>query len=127
MNRRVRLNTPATVAALVVSALTCTRPVQAQFNGSHTLGDFGVNSGTQPAPGVYAAAFYYRYSAEEVKDSKGTPVTFSPSSPGSLTLDALAPMVWYVKQERNPRRRPLRLASGRADRQLHHRSTVFRA
>ena len=33
-------------------------PARAQLNGSHTLGDFGVQSGSQPAPGFYTALFY---------------------------------------------------------------------
>ena len=32
-------------------ALLLTAPAEAQLNGSHTLGDFGVQSGSQPAPG----------------------------------------------------------------------------
>jgi hypothetical protein len=32
-------------------------PAQAQLNGSHSLGDFGVQSGSQPQPGFYAALF----------------------------------------------------------------------
>ena len=46
-------------------------PAQAQLNGSHTPGDFGVQSGSQPAPGFYAALFYLRYDADTIKDADG--------------------------------------------------------
>ena len=46
-------------------------PAQAQLNGSHTLGDFGVQSGTQPSPGFYAALFYLRYDTDTIKDADG--------------------------------------------------------
>ena len=42
-------------------------PAQAQLNGSHTLGDFGVQSGSQPQPGFYAALFYLRYDTDTIK------------------------------------------------------------
>ena len=50
-------------------------PAQAQLNGSHTLGDYGVQSGTQPLPGFYAALFYLRYDTDTIKDADGNPIT----------------------------------------------------
>ena len=41
-------------------------PVQAQLNGSHSLGDFGVQAGTQPQPGFYAALFYLRTDTDTI-------------------------------------------------------------
>jgi hypothetical protein len=69
-------------------------PAQAQLNGSHTLGDFGVQSGSQPQPGVFAALFYLRYDTDTVKDADGDIVRIPQASPGSLALSAVAPMVW---------------------------------
>jgi hypothetical protein len=37
----------ATTAAFAAVALLAAIPAQAQLNGAHLLGDFGVNSGTQ--------------------------------------------------------------------------------
>ena len=48
------------VAACVLTLLAAT-PAHAQLNGSHSLGDFGVQAGSQPAPGFYAALFYFKY------------------------------------------------------------------
>jgi len=84
---------------VAIGALLAT-PAQAQFNGSHTLGDFGVQAGTQPAPGFYAAAFYYRYRADTLKDRNGDTVSLSPGSSGSLGIDAYAPILWYVSQHK---------------------------
>ena len=41
--------------ALLALTILLAVPAQAQFNGSHTLGGFGVQSGTQPSPGLYDA------------------------------------------------------------------------
>ena len=73
-------------------------PVQAQLNGSHSLGDFGVQAGTQPAPGFYAALFYYRYDTDTIKDADGNTVRLSPDSPGSIGITAAAPLLWYVSK-----------------------------
>ena len=84
----------------VVSGLTLllATPAQAQLNGSHTLGDFGVQSGSQPQPGFYAALFYLRYDADTIKDADGNIVRLSPSAPGSLAVSAVAPLAWYVSK-----------------------------
>jgi hypothetical protein len=73
-------------------------PAQAQLNGSHTLGDFGVQSGSQPQPGFYTALFYLRYDTDTIKGANGETVRLPQASPGSLAVSALAPMVWYVSK-----------------------------
>ena len=73
-------------------------PARAQLNGSHTLGDFGVQSGSQPQPGFYTALFYLRYDTDTIKDANGETVRLPQASPGSLAVSALAPMVWYVSK-----------------------------
>ena len=84
----------------VASGLTLllAAPAQAQLNGSHTLGDFGVQSGSQPQPGFYAALFYLRYDTDTIKDADGNIVRLPQASPGSLAVAAAAPMVWYVSK-----------------------------
>ena len=78
--------------------LSLAAPAQAQLNGSHTLGDFGVQSGSQPAPGVYAALFYLHYDTDTIKDADGKTVGLAPGDPGSLGVSAIAPMLWYVSK-----------------------------
>ena len=89
-----------TLGAFVALGTLLATPAQAQLNGSHTLGDFGVQSGTQPGPGFYAALFYYRYSADTLKDRNGDPVALSPDAGGSLGIDAYAPIFWYVSKHK---------------------------
>ena len=71
-------------------------PAHAQLNGSHSLGDFGVQSGTQPQPGFYSALFYYRYDTDTIKDADGNTIRLSPAAPGSIAISATAPILWYV-------------------------------
>jgi hypothetical protein len=73
-------------------------PAQAQLNGSHTLGDFGVKSGSQPDPGFYAALFYLHYGTDTIKDADGEMIGLGPEDPTSLGISAFAPMVWYVSK-----------------------------
>ena len=80
----------------LAAAILVATPARAQYNGSHTPGDFGVLSGTQPAPGFYSAAFYYHYSTDSIRDRNGDPVTVSPDQPGNLSISAYAPILWYV-------------------------------
>lgn len=84
----------------VVCGLTLLLPVpaQAQLNGSHTLGDYGVQSGTQPRPGFYGALFYYHYATDTIKSADGKTLTITPDQPGSAGLNALAPLGWYVSK-----------------------------
>ena len=86
------------LGAVYAVTLLAAVPAQAQLNGSHSLGDFGVQSGSQPQPGVYAALFYLRYDTDTIKDAGGNTRSLSPDSPGSLEVSATAPMVWYVSK-----------------------------
>ena len=84
-------------AACAVTLLSAA-PARAQLNGSHTLGDFGVNSGTQPAPGFYSALFYLHYGTDTIRDADGDTVRLAQNSPSSLGVSAIAPMAWYVSK-----------------------------
>ena len=88
------------LAALCGLPLLVSSPAQAQLNGSHTLGDFGVQSGSQPTPGFYAALFYYTYNTDTIRDADGNRVVLAPGNPGSLEAAAIAPMVWWVSKAR---------------------------
>ncbi len=93
--RRVTL-----VATAVWLTLALPLPAAAQLNGSHTLGDFGVQSGSQPAPGFYSALFYLRYDADTIKGADGNIVRPAPNTPGSLAVSAVAPLAWYVSKSK---------------------------
>jgi hypothetical protein len=47
-------------AVYLVVAMLNAVPAWAQYNGSHAPGDFGAQSGTQPASGFYVAPLYFR-------------------------------------------------------------------
>ena len=81
--------------ALVLVAISSV-PAYAQLNGENLLGDFGVLSGTQPAPGVYASFLYYRYDTDGIRDRNGNIVALDPSQPPSQVVQVLAPFVVYV-------------------------------
>jgi hypothetical protein len=71
--RRFRFRCPrAACSALVLIGLfVLPRPASAQYAGNNFKGDFGVNSGSQPAPGFYVGIPFAQWNADEVKDSDG--------------------------------------------------------
>lgn len=94
MTRASAITAAATMAVAVLLPTTSS----AQLNGSHTPGDYGVQSGSQPAPGFYAALFYLRYDADTIKGADGNTFRPAPGSPGSLAVSAVAPLAWYVSK-----------------------------
>lgn len=87
-------------AICAVTLLLSATTAQAQLNGSHLLGDAGVASGSQPAPGVYVAWFSYRYDTDTIKDHDGNTVGPNPGDPTTVGLNAFAPLVWYVSPKK---------------------------
>ena len=85
---------PIWVLGLCGLMVVLARPADAQLNGSHSLGDFGVQSGSQPQPGFYTALFYFRYDTDTIKDKDGDIIRPAPNSPGSIGLTAVAPILW---------------------------------
>ena len=73
-------------------------PAQAQLNGSHTLGDFGVKSGSQPAARLLRRTLLLHYGTDTIKDADGNTVRLAPDTPSSLGVSAFAPMAWYVSK-----------------------------
>ncbi len=89
---------PIGVAVVCGLMLVLARPAAAQLNGSHSLGDFGVQSGSQPQPGFYAALFYLRYDTDTIKDADGKTIRPAQNAPGSVAISAAAPILWYVSK-----------------------------
>jgi len=88
----------AKLGALVGVTMLLATPAQAQLNGAHTLGDFGVLAGTQPQPGFYTTLFYYRYPTDTIRDADGDKIGPQPDAPGSVTINSYAPLVYYVSK-----------------------------
>ena len=96
----MKRSTIVTLGAAVSLTVLLPVPARAQLNGSHTLGDYGVQSGTQPLAGFYASLFSYRYGTDTIRNADGKPITLSPDSPGSVGLTALAPILSYVSKSK---------------------------
>ena len=87
----------AAAGGLVISTIVlCAAPAYAQLNGENLLGDMGVKSGTQPEPGLYVSAIYYRYNTDTVRDAKGRKLTFDLVGGAEQTINAGMPLVWWV-------------------------------
>jgi hypothetical protein len=84
----------AAAALIVLSAA----PARAQLNGENLLGDNGVRSGSQPAPGLYLANLYTFYSTDTIKNANGDRVVIDPTRAGSQRLHVIAPLVIYVSK-----------------------------
>jgi hypothetical protein len=60
------------ISALVLFAsLAAPSPASAQYQGHNFKGDFGVNSGSQPGPGIYVLVPFGQWNADDIKDSDG--------------------------------------------------------
>jgi hypothetical protein len=84
-------------AALALVTLAAT-PAYAQLNGENLLGDNGVKSGSQAAPGLYVSSLYYFYRTDTIKDADGNRISFDPNQAGSQKLHLLAPVFTYVSK-----------------------------
>jgi len=91
---------PLQILTFVAALAAAAAPAQAQLNGENLLGDMGVKSGTQPAPGFYVGSLYYRYFTEAIKGPDGKTVVFDPSHSGSQTIHAAVPMMIYVSHKK---------------------------
>ena len=83
-------------ATAMVLPIVFATSAHAQLNGENLLGDMGVNSGTQPEPGLYVSTIYYRYRADSLKDAAGRSVNADPTGNASQTINAGVPLVYYV-------------------------------
>jgi len=73
-------------------------PAQAQLAGHNTKGDFGLQAGSQPPPGVYAIApMYYRYDGDSLKNRDGNTVSIDPEERGSVVANAYVfGLIWVT-------------------------------
>ena len=76
------------VAALALSSIE----LSAQYKGDHIPGFIGLQSGSQPPPGLYVGNLVYVYPTDTIKDHNGKSVAL----PGKLTTTADAILVNLV-------------------------------
>ena len=82
----------------VVLVVLASDPVQAQFLGHNFHGDFGLQSATQPPPGVWLAAFYLRYDGDRLRDRNGDEVRIDPEGRGEIDVNSYALGLWWVSK-----------------------------
>ncbi len=90
------------VTAIITLVLIITMNVDfanAGFAGHNTKGDFGLQAGSQPPPGIYVVApMYYRYDGDSLKNSDGQSVRLDPNEQGSLEANAyILGFIWVSK------------------------------
>ena len=76
------------MAAGISQVITARLLVKAISAGHNTKGDFGLQSGTQPPPGLLIAPMYYRYSGDTLRDSRGDKIRIDPEERGSLDANS---------------------------------------
>src|SRR5512135_533273 len=86
---------PAIVGVGGGLVLALCAPARAQLAGSHTLGDYGVQAGSQPVPGFYDVVFCYRYPTDTIKDADGN-IVRPLGSPPSTVASAIANYLYFV-------------------------------
>ncbi len=74
---RALLPSAAFVSAVLVGSLILASSAFAQYLGSNFHGDFGVNSGSQAAPGLYFAIPFAQWNVDHIKDADGNTVPSS--------------------------------------------------
>ncbi len=95
MRRRITLLSSAvTVSLFVIGFLIVPSPAWAQYQGHNFKGDFGVNSGSQPGPGVYFLVPYGQWNADDIKDADGN--SFQGTRFKGFDLRLFAPTVLAV-------------------------------
>ena len=93
---------PEKVTAIIVLFLIIVMnadSANAGFAGHNTKGDFGLQAGSQPPPGVYAVLpMYYHYDGERLKNRDGDSIQIDPEGRGSLDANAYVfGFIWVSK------------------------------
>jgi hypothetical protein len=91
---RSLLQSSALGTVVLVGSLILAPPASAQYMGANFHGDFGVNSGTQPGPGLYVAIPFAQWNVDKVKDADGN--TFTGDSFQGFDVRALFPTIIVV-------------------------------
>ncbi|MEN8691975.1 MAG: transporter [Desulfobacterales bacterium] len=86
------------IAIMVVITIMCSKTSFAGFSGHNAKGDYGLQSGTQLAPGFYVNPYYYRYDGDSIKDQDGNSVQIDPEGRGSLDLNAYVLGLLWVSE-----------------------------
>ena len=92
--------TGRSVFKMALAMALCATPAYAQLNGENLLGDMGMKSGSQPAPGLYVGSLYYRYRTDTIKGPDGKTLGLDPTGEAQQTIQAAVPMAIYVSKKK---------------------------
>lgn len=87
-----RMRSISICGAPFVLALLLATPAIAQLNGHNLRGDYGLQAGTQPAPGLYVGLMYVHYDVDDLRDRNGD----SLNTDANINVDAFAPFLYWV-------------------------------
>ena len=85
----------SSIALVVGLSMLMPTGASAQLNGHNLKGDFGLGSGSQAPPGVYAGTFYINYNTDSVRNRNGDEIQIG-EGVGSLTVQAIAALLSWV-------------------------------
>ena len=87
-------------AAVLVAGLAIPSVAEAQLLGHNTLGDFGLYSGSQAAPGFYLAPAYIRYDGDRLVNASGESIERPPELRSDLDVNSYAIGAVYVTDKK---------------------------
>ena len=88
----------ALLAGGILATILTANTASAQLLGANTLGDYGLQAGSQPPPGFWLAGVYFRYDGEKLIDRDGN--EFLPEYPGELDVNGISLAGWYVTNKK---------------------------
>ena len=86
------------VYPLLAAILLWPLSVQAQLAGHNTRGDYGILSGTQAPPGIYAVGMLYGYSADTLRNSDGDALQPAADGGSIEARAAIAGLLWVTNK-----------------------------
>ncbi len=93
-----RLHSAALGALVLVAALVVATPASGQYAGANFHGDLGVNSGTQPPPGMFLILPYAQWHVNELRNESGD--KFLPNQFKGFDLRVAVPTLVVVTKEK---------------------------
>ena len=72
---------------------------RAQFSGDNLKGDNGLQSGTQPPPGLYLVTSYYHYGSDSLRNSSGDAIALDPQQRSNIAANGffMPTLLWVSK------------------------------
>ena len=94
------MNAVAKSLLIAIVLVTGAPPAWAQLSGHNFKGDFGLQSGSQAAPGFYLMPMYLRYDADTLRNRNGESIGIDPDRRGELDVNAYVLGAVYVTERK---------------------------